>query len=190
MYGFVNENHHENASINYSAIAYKDPITHAFVIIIIIQSIKIDGMFNILVCPVQCCIHNTFVSKCPKFLSHHPTEDNHALILHDPNGCSPLLTIPLSLDNVTSYFKGKCSSLAEYEDDTIPKYHLMSKHPPRDPSTMLYSSKAHDMISYRGQINVKSLTDPASPDLTVSSVVLVAYTAVKVTENYYFATAL
>ncbi len=84
-------------------------------------------------------IHSIIVNKCPKFLSVSPAEGNHVLLVHDPYGCSPPLTILLSLDNVTSYFKARCPSLAEYEDESIPKYHLTSHRLLWDPSTSLYS---------------------------------------------------
>ena len=140
VYGFDQAARHKNASTVDAAIAYEDPTTHSTVILMINQAIKIDSMQNILICPMQCRVHGTAVNECPKFLSHRPSEDDHALIVHDPVSCSPPLTIPLSLDGVTSYFEARCPSLAEYEDERIPKYHLPSESPPWDPSTTLYSS--------------------------------------------------
>ncbi len=146
VYGFDKETRHVNASTVDAAIAYEDPVTHSTVILMINQAIKIDSMHNILICPMQCCVHGTIVNECPKFLSASPAEDDHALLVHDPDGCSPPLTIPLSLDGVTSYFEARCPSLSEYEDANIPKYHLTSESPLWDPSTSLYSSQEDGMI--------------------------------------------
>ncbi len=89
VYGFYKAAKHSNACTVDSAIAYKDPIMHSTVILMINQTIKIDNMTNILMCPMQCCVHGTIVNKRPKFLSASTTEDNHALLVHDPYSCSP-----------------------------------------------------------------------------------------------------
>ncbi len=114
---------------------------HLTVILMINQAIKIDSKHNILI--------GTTVNECTKFMLYSPAEDDHVLLVHEPNGCSPPLTIPLSLDGVTSYFEARCPSLVEYEDENIPKYHLTSKSPPWDPSTTLYSSQEDGMVDYR-----------------------------------------
>ena len=154
------------------------------------QAIKIDSMHNILICPMQCRVHSTIVNECPKFLSASPAEDDHALLVHDPDGCSPPLTIPLSLDGVTSYFEARCPSLAKYEDESIPKYHLTSESPPWDPSTSLYSSQEESMVDYRGRLVAKLSIDPHSPDMTVGSIVSASYTAVDITDDQNFAAVL
>ncbi len=69
---------------------------------------------------MQCHVHGTIVNKCPKFLSPLLSQDKHTLLVHDPDGCSPPLTIPMSQNGVTSYFKAQCPSLLEFEDYTIP----------------------------------------------------------------------
>ncbi len=113
VYGFDKETRHANASTVDAAIAYEDPITHSTVILMINQAIKIDSMHNVLICPMQCRVHGTKVNECPKFLSASPAEDDHALMVHDTDGCSPPLIILLSLDGVTSYFEARCPSLVE-----------------------------------------------------------------------------
>ncbi len=108
---------------------------HLIAILMINQAIKIVSMHNILIFPMQCCVHGTTVNECPKFLSVSPDKDDHAIMVHDLNNCSPPLTILLLLDGITSYFEARCTSLAEYEDKSIPKYHLTSESPLWDPST-------------------------------------------------------
>ncbi len=101
----------------------------------------------------------------------HLQNDNHALLVHDPDSCSPPLIIPLSLDGVTSYFGARYPCLAEYEDENIPKYHLTSKSPLWDPLTSLYSLQQESMVDYMGRLIAKLSMDPHSPDMTMSSVV-------------------
>ncbi len=174
-YGFDKQTRHSNACTIDAAIVYKGPVTHLTVIIMINQAIKIDSMTNILVCPMQCHVYGTVVIKCPKLLSASPTEDNHALLVHDPNGLSPPLTIPLSLDGVTSYFKARCPSLVEYEAKNIPKYQLTSKSPLWDTSTSLLSSQKDSMVDHKGHSIAKFSMDPHDPDMVVSSVVSASY---------------
>ncbi len=190
VYGFDKETRHANASTVDAAIAYKDPVTHSMVILMINQAIKIDSMHNILICPMQCHAHGTIINDCPKFVSASPAEDYHALLVHDPDGCSPPLTILLSLDGITSYFEAICPSLLEYEDKNIPKYHLTSKSPLWDPSTSMYSSQEDGMVDYSGCLIAKLTLDPLSPDIVVSPVVSALYTTANISENEYFAAVL
>ncbi len=69
VYGFDKETQRLNAYILDATIAYKDPVTHLTVIIMIKQAIKIDSMSNIFVCPMQCQVHGIIVNKRPKFIS-------------------------------------------------------------------------------------------------------------------------
>ncbi len=152
------------------------------VIIMIDHAIKINSMTNIFICLIQCWVHGTLVNKCPKLLSASPVEYNHALLVHDPDGCNPHLTISLSLDGVTS--------LAEYEDKAILKYHLMSESPPMDPITSLFSLQEDGMVNYRGCLITKLSMDTHHPDMAVSSVVSASYMSVDITDNKTFATVL
>ncbi len=96
------------------------------------QAIMINNMHNILIYPMQCGVHDTIINECPKFLPASPAspaKDNHALLGHDPNGCSPSITILLSLHGILSYFEATFPSLAEYKGVNIPKYQLTSESP-------------------------------------------------------------
>ncbi len=147
----------------------------------------IDSMTNILVCPMKCWVHGSEINDCPKFLSSLPSLDDHAILVSDPNGCSPPFTILLSLDGITSYFEDQRPSLLEYEDKRIPKYHLTSKSPSWDPSTSLHSSQEDNMVDHRVHIIAKCFTDPQGSDMIASLVVSTAYRAINITDNYSFA---
>ncbi len=68
MYDFYKETWHANACTVDATIAYEDPVMHSAVILMINQSIKINSMHNILICPMQCHVHGTTVNESPKFL--------------------------------------------------------------------------------------------------------------------------
>ncbi len=142
--------------------------------------IKIYSMANILGCPMQCRVHDTVVSKCPKFVSASPAENNQILLVHDHDSCSPPLIILLSLDSVTSYFEARCPSLEENEDEKILKCHLTSKSLLLHTSTSLYSLQEDSMVAYMGCLIAKLSIDPHSPDMSMSSVVSVSCTAVDI----------
>ncbi len=116
-------------------------------------------------------MNGTIVIKCPKFLSALPAKDDHALLVHNLDSCSPPLTIMMSLDGVTNYFKARHPCLAEYEDKNISQYHLMSERPLWDPSTSLHSLQEDSMVDYRGNLIVKLSMDTHSPDMVMGSVV-------------------
>ncbi len=190
VYGFDKETWHVNACTIDAVIAHKDPVMHLTVILIINQAIKVNIMHNILIFPMKCCVHFTIINVCPKFLSASPAEDNHALLVHDPDGCSPPLTILLSFDGITSYFKARCPSLVEYEDKNISKYHHTSKSPLWDPSTSFYFSQEDGMVDYRGHLIAKLSMDSHSSDMAISWVVSASYMAADITDNENFATVL
>ena len=100
------------------------------------QAIRIDGFINNLLCPMQCCLNSVHISEVPKFLAKTPNETTHAIELVDPFD-----TASLHLSGVTSYFEVFSPSIADYEDEDIPKIHLTVEEPPWDPSTSEYSEQ-------------------------------------------------
>ena len=57
--------------------------------------------------------------------------------MHPFDATHPLI-IPIKLSSVTSYFDMYSPSIADYEDEHIPKIHLTVEEPPWDPSTGEY----------------------------------------------------
>ena len=55
---------------------------------------------------------------------------------------------------MTSYFDLYSPSVAEYEDEDIPKIHLTAEEPPWDPSTSEYSERETQMLDHQGQISI------------------------------------
>ncbi len=83
--------------------------------IMINQIIKIDSMTNILAYKMQCRM-STSGKQISIFFPPFSAEEDHLLHVYEPEGHSPPLTIPLSLDGVTSYFlKHKTLALLNME---------------------------------------------------------------------------
>ncbi len=59
----------------------------------------------------------------------------------------------------------------------------MSKSPPWNPSNSLYSLQEDNMVDHRGHLIAKCSMNPHSPEITMSSVGLAAYTAIDITAN-------
>ena len=53
---------------------------------------------------------------------------------------------------MTTYFDAFSASLAEYENEDIPKIHLTAEEPPWDPSTSEYSRIEACILGCQGQI--------------------------------------
>ncbi len=179
VYGFDKDTKNSISCNIVAAIAYEDPVTNSTVIIMINQAIKINSITSILVCQMQYQVHCTVVNEYPKFLSPKPSEDDHALLVNDTGGCSPAFIILLSLDGVTSYFEARCPRLVEYEDKTIPKYHLTCISQPWDPLVSLHSSHKDGMVDHRGHIIAECSTDHPFSGMPVGSVFSATYTAIK-----------
>ena len=94
------------------------------------QAICIDGLENHLLCPMQCHLSNVHISEVPKFLTESPSVTTHAIDLTDPFDTAHLLTILLQLSSVTIYFYVYSLSIAECENDNIPKIQLTGEELP------------------------------------------------------------
>ena len=81
-------------------------------------------------------------------------------------------------------------SIAEYEDEDIPKIHLTAKKPPWDPSTSKYSKQENLMLDHQGHISVP--VTAARRPVFVSAVVSysLAYDAADVFDNDGLASAM
>ena len=73
-----------------AAIAYDDPRSGEVFILIIHQALYFGDMSHCLLCPMQLRLNDVVINEQPKFLMHHPTEKDHAIIAEN-------LLIPLDL---------------------------------------------------------------------------------------------
>ena len=83
---------------------------------------------------MQHFLNGVHISQVPKFLAETPNETTHAIeLVHPFNATHPLIILP-QLSSFTSYFDVYSPSIADYEDEDIPKIHLTVEEPPWDPS--------------------------------------------------------
>ena len=81
-------------------------------------------------------------------------------------------------------------SIAEYENEDIPKIHLTAEEPPWEPPTNEYSERETQMLDHPGDISIPATV--AWGPVYVSTVILysLAYDAADVTDNDNLMTAL
>ena len=103
---------------------------------------------------MQCHLNGVHISEVPKFLAESPSVTTHAIELTDPFDAAHILIIPLQLSIVIRYFDVYSPSIAEYENEDIPKIHLTAEESPWDPSTNKYSEKETQMLNYENQISI------------------------------------
>ena len=84
---------------------------------------------------MECHLNGVHISKVTKFLAEIPHVNTHAIDLTDAFNAAYSLIIPLQLSVVTSYFDVYSPSIAECENEDIPKIYLTAEEPPFDPST-------------------------------------------------------
>ena len=91
---------------------------------------------------------------------------------------------------MTSYCDVYSPSIAEYENEDIPKIYLAAEESPCDPSTSEYSERVTQMLDHLCQISIP--TNSGKGPVYVSTVVLcsLAYNAADVIDNDNLVTAL
>ena len=118
------------------------------------QVIHTNSPVNHLLCPMQCQLNGVHIIEVAKFLAESPSVTNHAIDLTEPFHAAHLLLIPLQLSRGGSCFYVYSPSIAEYENEDIPKIHLTAEKPLWDPSTNKYSEIKTQMIDNQGQISI------------------------------------
>jgi hypothetical protein len=91
------------------AIAYDDPRSGKVYILVIHQALYFPEMKRCLLCPMQVRLNDVVLNERPKFLTKHPTDLDHAIVLAD-------LTISLDIFNVASFFHGRTPTRKEYDE--------------------------------------------------------------------------
>ena len=110
-------------------------------IFMINKAIHIDGLVNYLLCPMQCHLNGVKISEVPKFLAKNESDTTHAIELVDPFDTTHSSMIQPCFSGVTNYFDVYSPSIAEYEDEDIPKIHLTVEEPLWDPLMSEYSER-------------------------------------------------
>ena len=149
VYHYDPNDGHRSSKTIYATLCYQHPQSGEKFILMIDQAIHIDGLVNHFLCPMQCHLNGVQINEVPKFLVETPSETTHAIELVDPFDTSHLLIILLQLRSVTSYFDVFSPSIADYENEDIPKIHLTAEEPPWDPSM-----RETRILDHQGQISI------------------------------------
>ena len=67
-----------------ATVAYTEPKTDHFVIILINQVIEMKGLDHHLLCLMQCSMNGVLIDEVPKFLAPFPSETMHVIQLENP----------------------------------------------------------------------------------------------------------
>jgi hypothetical protein len=116
------------------------------------QAIHMPQLDHHLLCPIQCRVNDVTVNNVPKFLTHFPTDNTHALIVQNPDNDLTTLSFPLHLQGVTSYLPVCKPTAAEWETGDIVWINMTAEHLDWDPIDPTYSSQGAAMTDYRGVV--------------------------------------
>ena len=83
-----------------------------------------------------------------KFLADSLGLTTHAIQLVDPFEAAHPLIILHQLCTVISYYDVYSPSIADYDNEDIPKIHLIAEEPPQDPSTAEYSERETGILDH------------------------------------------
>ena len=134
-------------------VGYNDPLSGQAIYFVINQAIYVPENPNNLLCPFQMRLNDVKVNDLPKFMSPEPTDETHAITIPLDNDGN-VLTIPLSLEGVISYFPTFKPSIAEYEsaEAGVNLFHLTYESPDWDPLCPDFANSEENMIKPDGQV--------------------------------------
>jgi hypothetical protein len=101
---------------------------------------------------MQCLVNNVTVKNVPKFLTHFPTDNTHAIIVQNPDNELNTLSFPLHLQGVTSYLPVRKPTAAKWETGDILRIDMMAENLDWDPNDPTYSSQEAATTDYRGAV--------------------------------------
>jgi hypothetical protein len=120
-----------------AAIAYDDPRSGKVFVLVIHQALSFPEMKGCLLCPMQMRLNDVVLNERPKFLTAHPTDQDHPVILED-------LTISLDIFNVASFFHGRTPTKREY--DECKRIELTYPSPECIPNSELYAEEESECV--------------------------------------------
>ena len=88
-----------------ATVAYTEPETGQFVILLLNQAIEMKGLDHHLFCLMQCCMNVVLIDEVLKFLAPIPSETTHAIKLQNVFDTIHPIIIPLKRNRVTSFFE-------------------------------------------------------------------------------------
>jgi hypothetical protein len=133
-----------------AAVAYDDPRSGKIFILIIHQSLHFPEMNRSLLCPMHLRLNDVVANERPKFLTPHPTDQDHAIGVND-------LVMCLRIHNVASYFDTRTPTKNEYEEcDRIKLTYPFQEWCPHDTKYAKEEIKRTDDEGYVRQFHLDS----------------------------------
>jgi hypothetical protein len=114
------------------------------------QAIHMSQLDHHLLCPMQCRVNDVTVNDVPKFLTHFPTDNTHALVVQNPDNDSTTLSFLLHLQGVTSYLPVCKPTAGKWESGDIIRIDMTAENLDWNPNDLTYSSQEAAMTDYRG----------------------------------------
>jgi len=141
-----------------AAVAYDDPRSGKVFILIIHQALHFPEMKRSLLCPMQLRLNDVVVNERPKFLTPHPTDQDHAIVVND-------LVMCLQIHNVASYFDARTPTKNEYEEcDRIELTYPFPEWCPHDTKYAKEELKRTDDEGYVRQFHLDSRISSVTHD--------------------------
>ena len=131
-------------------IAYDDHLTGETMLLKIRNALYVESLESNLIPPFVMRLAGIQVNECPKFLSKHPTIQDHSLFFKSED-----IRIPLQLKNTISYFPTRLPSQSElqvYNTPDILTLSLSPESPNWNPHNSSYSTQEASMMDSRGDI--------------------------------------
>jgi hypothetical protein len=102
---------------------------------------------------MQCRVNDVTINKTPKFMVDNPTDQTHALTLHDLVHPSQTITLPLELRGIISMLNVRTVTADQfYDHETYPHVHLTSDTLTWDPTSTLYRDQELAMTNLHGEV--------------------------------------
>jgi hypothetical protein len=127
-----------------AAIVYDDPRSGKVYVLIIHQALYFPDMPRSLLCPVQLRLNDVVINERPKFLTKHPTDKDHAMIIEDE------LVIPFEIHKVASYFHARKPTKKEYEE--CARFELTNPFPEWSPHDPVYAEEESKRLDDEGYV--------------------------------------
>ena len=166
-------------------VAYDHPQTGEVLHLVINQAIHISHLDHHLLCPMQCCVNDVTIGKTPKFLVPNPTDETHALTITDNDDPTQVVHLPLALRGVTLLLYMQKPTLAKWESDQFPQYHLTSESLTWDLTTTIYEEQELAMVDHHGNIT-RASDSPAKGCLVINVLSLMTTDVADITNNDNF----
>jgi hypothetical protein len=138
---------------------------------------------------MQCRVNDVTVGETPKFLVPNPTDETHALTITDNDDPSQAVHLPLALRGVTSLLYVRKPTVAEWESDQFPRYHLTSESLTWDPMTTTYEEQELAMTDHHGDV-IHASDSPARGRLVINALSSLTMDAADITDDDNFHVAL